>query len=308
MAGTTTTAPLSGEGEGCAHESVRGYPRKAEDRIATTFTLVYNGRQNRDAVRMASPARAVATGRGCSGILSLYTGSPKHGAARMLPLSHRLLRTDGRIVQPTGRSSGKRQTGSLSVNKEDAAAVAWVEQPPLELAGYLSVYKELSKIKLSGLVVLTTMVGYAMAPGEFSGTELFLTTLGTSFCVASANTLNQVCGNSIASTAGHRPHTSSAATPLPFFFFLFFSFFPVLTHRRSILRLPDLLPCTRVRILSGFVAPSSPIVAVGGGSVRLANEPNQKQARSAWCNQPAARPCRWSWVWIGGCWCALHNC
>ena len=220
MAGTTTTAPLSGEGEGCAQESVRGYPRKAEDRIATTSTLVHNGRQNRDAVRMASPARAVATGRGCSGILSLYTGSPKHGAARMLPLSHRLLRTDGRIVQPTGRSSGKRQTGSLSVNKEDAAAVAWVEQPPLELAGYLSVYKELSKIKLSGLVVLTTMVGYAMAPGEFSGTELFLTTLGTSFCVASANTLNQVCGNSIASTAGHRPRTSSAATPLPFFFFL----------------------------------------------------------------------------------------
>jgi heme O synthase-like polyprenyltransferase len=38
-------------------------------------------------------------------------------------------------------------------------------------------YKELSKVKLSALVVTTTVVGYAMAPGEFSLGVLAVSTL-----------------------------------------------------------------------------------------------------------------------------------
>ena len=44
------------------------------------------------------------------------------------------------------------------------------------------------------LVVLTTLVGYAMAPGSLSSTTLILGCLGTALCSASANTINQVSG------------------------------------------------------------------------------------------------------------------
>jgi protoheme IX farnesyltransferase len=47
------------------------------------------------------------------------------------------------------------------------------------------------KMRLSGLVVLTTMVGYAMAPGALQGSTLLWTTLGTALCVNAANTWNQ---------------------------------------------------------------------------------------------------------------------
>ncbi len=46
-------------------------------------------------------------------------------------------------------------------------------------------------MRLSGLVVLTTMVGYAMAPGALQGSTLLWTTLGTALCVNAANTWNQ---------------------------------------------------------------------------------------------------------------------
>lgn len=157
-----------------------------KDAFHDTFAYPTNGMVAAARLNAALPLYAV--GRKCAAPYRVTN----------LRQSRRLLQTDGRVrvrVPAAGSKAGgagERQAGSLSVKREDAAAVSWVEQPLLETAGYLSVYKELSKIKLSGLVVLTTMVGYAMAPGAFSGTELFLTTLGTSFCVASANTLNQV--------------------------------------------------------------------------------------------------------------------
>jgi protoheme IX farnesyltransferase len=52
-------------------------------------------------------------------------------------------------------------------------------------------YKELSKAKLAALVALTTMGGFAMAPGAIDVSCLFYTTVGTSLCIASANSINQ---------------------------------------------------------------------------------------------------------------------
>ena len=49
-------------------------------------------------------------------------------------------------------------------------------------------------IKYVALVVLTTLVGYAMAPGSLSSTTLIIGCLGTALCSASANTINQVSG------------------------------------------------------------------------------------------------------------------
>jgi protoheme IX farnesyltransferase len=61
--------------------------------------------------------------------------------------------------------------------------------PPLSKIPLL--YKELVKFKLAGLVALTTMAGYAIAPGESTVTNLIATTVGTSLCIGSANAINQ---------------------------------------------------------------------------------------------------------------------
>jgi heme o synthase len=52
-------------------------------------------------------------------------------------------------------------------------------------------YRDLTKARLSALVVLTTMAGYSISPEAASVGTLLWTTLGTGLCVASANSLNQ---------------------------------------------------------------------------------------------------------------------
>lgn len=52
-------------------------------------------------------------------------------------------------------------------------------------------YKELVKAKLAGLVALTAMAGFAMAPGAISVPTLLYTTAGTALCIGSANAINQ---------------------------------------------------------------------------------------------------------------------
>lgn len=52
-------------------------------------------------------------------------------------------------------------------------------------------YFRLSKIRLTGLVVLTAMAGYAMAPAAFDPIGFTMVTLGTGLTSASANAINQ---------------------------------------------------------------------------------------------------------------------
>lgn len=53
-------------------------------------------------------------------------------------------------------------------------------------------YHELSKTKLSALVVMTTASGFLVAGGPINWMALTSVTLGTSLAAASANTFNQV--------------------------------------------------------------------------------------------------------------------
>lgn len=52
-------------------------------------------------------------------------------------------------------------------------------------------YSDLSKSKLTGLVVITAVAGYAMAPGPLDPITLILCSLGTGFTSSAANTINQ---------------------------------------------------------------------------------------------------------------------
>ncbi|XP_015924355.1 protoheme IX farnesyltransferase, mitochondrial [Parasteatoda tepidariorum] len=53
-------------------------------------------------------------------------------------------------------------------------------------------YKSLAKFRLSGLVVLTTLAGYGMAPGPFDPMTLSCMVIGTGLTSAAANAVNQV--------------------------------------------------------------------------------------------------------------------
>ncbi|XP_068140667.1 protoheme IX farnesyltransferase, mitochondrial isoform X2 [Drosophila tropicalis] len=52
-------------------------------------------------------------------------------------------------------------------------------------------YKKLAKFRLTSLVVITTMSGYAMAPAPFNFTMFALCSLGTGLMSAAANAINQ---------------------------------------------------------------------------------------------------------------------
>ncbi|KAJ3116090.1 Protoheme IX farnesyltransferase, mitochondrial [Phlyctochytrium bullatum] len=77
--------------------------------------------------------------------------------------------------------------------------------------------QDLSKAKLASLVVLTTMAGYAVAPGAGNLVNLLWTTVGTTLCVASANTINQwleVPFDAQMSRTRNRPLVRHALNPL----------------------------------------------------------------------------------------------
>ena len=64
--------------------------------------------------------------------------------------------------------------------------------PPMTLSRLLGVYSQLSKSRLTSLIVLTAMSGVALSPLPATVPILLSTALGTALCCASANTLNQL--------------------------------------------------------------------------------------------------------------------
>jgi len=52
-------------------------------------------------------------------------------------------------------------------------------------------YLELSKFRLSSLVVVTTVGGYFMAPDPIDWGVMTIATIGTTLAIASANSINQ---------------------------------------------------------------------------------------------------------------------
>ncbi|GAB1598293.1 protoheme IX farnesyltransferase, mitochondrial-like [Argonauta hians] len=66
----------------------------------------------------------------------------------------------------------------------------WLEQK-INVSKLPTHYMQLSKIRLTGLVVISSMAGYALAPAAFHPGTFLLCTLGTGLMSASANSINQ---------------------------------------------------------------------------------------------------------------------
>ncbi|EDV98859.1 GH13369 [Drosophila grimshawi] len=67
----------------------------------------------------------------------------------------------------------------------------WIPSPYAHLGKKFNQYKKLSKFRLTSLVVITTMGGYAMAPAAFDLTTFVMCSVGTGLVSAAANSINQ---------------------------------------------------------------------------------------------------------------------
>ncbi|TIB93992.1 putative protoheme IX farnesyltransferase [Wallemia mellicola] len=87
---------------------------------------------------------------------------------------------------------------AVSLNIPNNRRIAWKKLPRLSIQQRFKLYKQLSKSRLTFLVVLTSMAGYALCPDSPAiGYKEELTTLlstagGVALCSASANALNQM--------------------------------------------------------------------------------------------------------------------
>lgn len=78
-----------------------------------------------------------------------------------------------------------------TINSLEVTRHVWQPSPSLEQNQLLSQYKKLSKFRLTSLVVITAMGGYAMAPAPFEPVSFLLCSLGTGLVSAAANSINQ---------------------------------------------------------------------------------------------------------------------
>lgn len=98
------------------------------------------------------------------------------------------------LVDELSKSVGLQAGGTVTLRKKDESkepVVASVTSLP-GLSRLIYHYMMLSKIRLTSLVVLTAMAGYAMAPGSFELGTFLLCSAGTTLVSGAANSINQV--------------------------------------------------------------------------------------------------------------------
>lgn len=84
----------------------------------------------------------------------------------------------------------ERQLTSPGLQRQSVDDFNWKEQK-LDISKLPDYYKRLSKIRLTGLVVLTAMAGYGMGPAAFDPLTFTMVSLGTALTSCSANSINQ---------------------------------------------------------------------------------------------------------------------
>ena len=129
-----------------------------------------------------------------------------HGSTRQPGMLARLLRARpalGRLPAPRGPTillgpvgpvlpgtcAASTKAAPLPRHKDTPPPPKLLEQSP---ATWLRIYMELSKSRLSGLVVVTTGAGYFMGAAPLEPAVAVATLGGTFLCAASANSFNQI--------------------------------------------------------------------------------------------------------------------
>lgn len=112
-----------------------------------------------------------------------------------LLIQHNILKLKhSRIITTIAANCNNASSTQVSPSSTEQTTYKGTKFKPITqatLSDLPKLYKELSKAKLAGLVALTTMAGYAMAPGAIDVPALLCTTVGTGLCISSANAINQ---------------------------------------------------------------------------------------------------------------------
>jgi len=94
----------------------------------------------------------------------------------------------GGLCRVSLRAGAPRVCSRACSARADSSALSPVQEP----SSYLRMYLELSKFRLSGLVVMTTAAGHVMAQAPFDAVQFTAALGGTFLCAASANSFNQI--------------------------------------------------------------------------------------------------------------------
>uniref|UniRef100_A0A8D9F3N0 Protoheme IX farnesyltransferase, mitochondrial n=1 Tax=Cacopsylla melanoneura TaxID=428564 RepID=A0A8D9F3N0_9HEMI len=109
----------------------------------------------------------------------------------------------GGVILPNGLQNGAEQTttttssSAISKRRKDSKGNVVVQQEPdwreiaLDWKQLPGCYLKLSKARLTTLVVLTSMAGYAMAPAPFEWSSFLICSVGTGLVSSAANAINQ---------------------------------------------------------------------------------------------------------------------
>lgn len=129
-------------------------------------------------------------------VRSLVVGTGEVSASpsfsRRPKLAMRSYSTSGNGKEPLASDSSVAKASDANAMKEGEEKVKTLTEPPAQAKPSLLVlYGRLSKVRLGSMVVLSTIFGYLLAPGAFDVAMFSATVLGTSFTVASANSINQ---------------------------------------------------------------------------------------------------------------------
>ena len=93
---------------------------------------------------------------------------------------------------PLLRLAARGCSGGAAAAAAPVARAGKAKPPPTTPGAWFSVYMELSKSRLSGLVVMTTAAGHVMAPDAICPATTGAVLGGTFLCAASANSFNQI--------------------------------------------------------------------------------------------------------------------
>uniref|UniRef100_A0A336M9Y1 Protoheme IX farnesyltransferase, mitochondrial n=1 Tax=Culicoides sonorensis TaxID=179676 RepID=A0A336M9Y1_CULSO len=83
------------------------------------------------------------------------------------------------------------QGNSNSLSNQVVKEMIWQPTPSTDKTRRIKHYLMLSKIRLTSLVVITSMAGYAVAPASFDPTTFLMCSVGTGLLSGAANSINQ---------------------------------------------------------------------------------------------------------------------
>uniref|UniRef100_V5H0W7 Protoheme IX farnesyltransferase, mitochondrial n=1 Tax=Anoplophora glabripennis TaxID=217634 RepID=V5H0W7_ANOGL len=132
----------------------------------------------------------------------------------LVPTSHYVHKTK---VQPSATAINLTQEDLKLLPHKPEIIPAWRPTPSTDRTNLVQHYLKLSKIRLTTLVVVTSMAGYAVAPAPFEWSTFTLCILGTSLLSSAANSINQfheVPFDAQMSRTKHRVLVCGRLTPL----------------------------------------------------------------------------------------------